>query len=173
MCQFHGAEDGYGGMRIEALNYKLSTPNVIHLRLLTLIYLPKAHHTVCAIRLPSMHPTYLTVFTLFILRPLFVRGHSEFSRGHKEFNWTITWEQHSPDGFFRQMLLVNGQSPGPVLEVDQDDWVVVWLLNSSPYNTTIHFHGMYPPTHVHPGPFIPAVTQLHAVVYAQHHISSA
>jgi FtsP/CotA-like multicopper oxidase with cupredoxin domain len=39
------------------------------------------------------------------------------------------------------MFLVNGQSPGPVIEVNQDDWVVVRVHNKSPYNTTVHFHG--------------------------------
>lgn len=59
----------------------------------------------------------------------------------KEYDLSITWEEHAPDGFSRQMLLVNGNSPGPVLEVDQDDWVVVNVYNHSPYNTTVHFHG--------------------------------
>lgn len=60
----------------------------------------------------------------------------------KEYDLSITWEEHAPDGFSRQMLLVNGNSPGPVLEVDQDDWVVVNVYNHSPYNTRMHFHGI-------------------------------
>lgn len=59
----------------------------------------------------------------------------------KEFDFVVTYEPYAPDGFSRNMLLVNGQYPGPVLEVDQDDWVVVRVHNKSPYNTTIHFHG--------------------------------
>lgn len=39
------------------------------------------------------------------------------------------------------MLLVNGQSPGPVLEFDQGNCVVVNVHNKSPYNITVHFHG--------------------------------
>jgi len=60
----------------------------------------------------------------------------------KEFDFVVTYEPYAPDGFSRNMLLVNGQSPGPVLEVDQDDSVVVRVHNKSPYNTTIHFHGI-------------------------------
>lgn len=59
----------------------------------------------------------------------------------REFNLVVTWEQHAPDGFSRNMFLVNGQSPGPTIEVDQNDWVVVNVKNKSPYNTTVHFHG--------------------------------
>ncbi|OTA03693.1 Multicopper oxidase [Trichoderma parareesei] len=60
----------------------------------------------------------------------------------REFNLTVTWEKHAPDGFERYMFLINGQSPGPTLEVDQDDWVVVRVQNDSPQNTTVHFHGI-------------------------------
>lgn len=61
--------------------------------------------------------------------------------GEKNFDLTLTWEDYAPDGFARKMLLVNGQSPGPLLEIDQGDWVVVTVHNQSPFNTTIHYHG--------------------------------
>ncbi|KAL7783644.1 multicopper oxidase [Trichoderma ceciliae] len=60
----------------------------------------------------------------------------------REFDFILTWDKHAPDGFSRYMYLINGQSPGPTIEVDQDDWVVVRVKNKSPYNTTIHFHGI-------------------------------
>lgn len=83
-----------------------------------------------------------SVFMLFLFSHLLlVQAHPGHVRKRKEFDLTITWEQHAPDGFSRQMLLVNGQSPGPVLEIDQDDEVVVRVHNQSPYSTTIHFHG--------------------------------
>lgn len=62
----------------------------------------------------------------------------------------LTWEPYAPDGFSRHMLLVNGESPGPVMRFEQDDWVVVHVVNRSPFNTTIHFHGeflYYPASH--------------------------
>lgn len=61
----------------------------------------------------------------------------------REFEFVLTWKQHAPDGFSRYMFLVNGQSPGPAIEVDQDDWVVVRVKNESPQNVTVHFHGRY------------------------------
>ncbi|KAF5021522.1 hypothetical protein F66182_6432 [Fusarium sp. NRRL 66182] len=60
----------------------------------------------------------------------------------KEFDLTVTWEDYAPDGFSRKMLLVNGQSPGPLLEFNQDDQVVVRVHNQSPQNLTIHYHGL-------------------------------
>ncbi|KAK5992170.1 Multicopper oxidase MCE [Cladobotryum mycophilum] len=60
----------------------------------------------------------------------------------RQFDFSITWDKHAPDGFDRSSLLVNGQSPGPLIEVDQDDWVVVCVHNFSPKNVTIHYHGI-------------------------------
>lgn len=59
----------------------------------------------------------------------------------REFDLVVTWSKHAPDGFSRNMFLINGQSPGPTIEVDQNDWVIVRVKNKSPYNTTMHFHG--------------------------------
>ncbi|KAJ2983712.1 hypothetical protein NQ176_g509 [Zarea fungicola] len=59
----------------------------------------------------------------------------------REFELVITWERYAPLGISRKMLLVNGQTPGPELLIDQDDEVVVHVVNKSPFNTTVHFHG--------------------------------
>ncbi|KAL6905938.1 hypothetical protein ACP4OV_003539 [Aristida adscensionis] len=40
------------------------------------------------------------------------------------------------------VTVVNGQLPGPALEVTEGDSVVVHLVNKSPYNITIHWHGV-------------------------------
>ncbi|KAG6001556.1 hypothetical protein E4U21_004096 [Claviceps maximensis] len=63
-------------------------------------------------------------------------------RHTKRFDLTITWEDFAPDGFARKMLLVNGQSPAPTLEIEEDDWVVVQVFNESPFETSVHFHGI-------------------------------
>lgn len=64
-------------------------------------------------------------------------------RPSKHFDFTVTWEKYAQNGHAKDMLLVNGQSPGPLIEVNQGDWVVVKLNNKSKYNTTIHHHGMF------------------------------
>lgn len=61
--------------------------------------------------------------------------------GVKVFDLYVTWGESAPDGYAREMLLVNGGSPGPVIEVDQDDVVVVNVHNFSPFNSSVHFHG--------------------------------
>ncbi|KAJ4165921.1 hypothetical protein LMH87_007524 [Akanthomyces muscarius] len=58
------------------------------------------------------------------------------------FTLQITWEQYAPLGIPRKMLLVNGQTPGPELQFKQDDSVAVHVVNDSPFNTTMHFHGL-------------------------------
>ncbi|KAF4986067.1 hypothetical protein FDECE_16145 [Fusarium decemcellulare] len=60
----------------------------------------------------------------------------------KVFELTLTWEAYAPDGFERYMILVNGQFPGPLLELTEGDDVQVNVHNEMPFNTTIHFHGI-------------------------------
>ena len=38
---------------------------------------------------------------------------------------TLTWAKGSPDGFEREMIFINGQSPGPTLSLDEGDDVEV------------------------------------------------
>ncbi|KAL5666912.1 hypothetical protein ACJX0J_019133, partial [Zea mays] len=40
------------------------------------------------------------------------------------------------------VTVVNGQLPGPAIEVTEGDSVVVHVVNRSPYNMTIHWHGV-------------------------------
>lgn len=40
------------------------------------------------------------------------------------------------------IIAVNGQLPGPTIDVFEGDEVVVDVINSSPYNLTIHWHGI-------------------------------
>ncbi|KAL6616382.1 hypothetical protein ACP70R_038652 [Stipagrostis hirtigluma subsp. patula] len=40
------------------------------------------------------------------------------------------------------IIAVNGQLPGPAIEVKEGDAVVVQVINASPYNLTIHWHGV-------------------------------
>lgn len=58
------------------------------------------------------------------------------------FDLTVTWEKHAPNGVSRDMVLVNNQFPGPVIEVDEGDEVIVNVHNHLPFNTTMHYHGV-------------------------------
>ena len=61
--------------------------------------------------------------------------------GQSHFKLELTFGPGSPDGFERDMIFINGQYPGPLLEVQQGDWVEIEVLNSMPFNSSIHYHG--------------------------------
>jgi FtsP/CotA-like multicopper oxidase with cupredoxin domain len=59
------------------------------------------------------------------------------------YNFDITNTTIAPDGVPRMALLVNGQMPGPTIEVNWGDTVVVTVNNRLQNNgTTMHFHGV-------------------------------
>ncbi|GKZ33736.1 hypothetical protein AbraIFM66950_003768 [Aspergillus brasiliensis] len=58
------------------------------------------------------------------------------------FNVTLTWEDWAPAGIPRKMILMNGQFPGPALQLRQGDDVEFFVTNRLPTNTTVHFHGI-------------------------------
>ncbi|KAH9906009.1 multicopper oxidase [Xylariomycetidae sp. FL2044] len=62
--------------------------------------------------------------------------------GPTRFELSITWEKGSPDGHEREMFKVNGQFPGPHLEINEGDDVVILVKNDSPFNTSLHYHGI-------------------------------
>jgi FtsP/CotA-like multicopper oxidase with cupredoxin domain len=45
------------------------------------------------------------------------------------------------DGFAREVYLVNGQQPGPLIEADEGDDVEIFVQNNLPVDTAIHWHG--------------------------------
>ena len=83
----------------------------------------------------------LRMSLLFVSQLLVLNGFAHTVIYDKEFDLKVTWGQHSPVGISKESFLVNGQSPGPVLEINEGDWVMVRVHNDSPSNITIHFHG--------------------------------
>lgn len=57
------------------------------------------------------------------------------------FRLELTWGKGAPDGHERDMIFINGQYPGPLLDIRQDDWVEIEVVNLMPFSTTIHAHG--------------------------------
>ncbi|KAL7941086.1 multicopper oxidase [Trichoderma barbatum] len=64
------------------------------------------------------------------------------TKGPRVFDLSITWEKHAPNGVSRDMILVNKQFPGPLIEVNEGDEVWVNVHNHMPFNTTMHYHGI-------------------------------
>jgi FtsP/CotA-like multicopper oxidase with cupredoxin domain len=61
----------------------------------------------------------------------------------REFTWSVRDHVHNPDGVFRPMILVNDMYPGPCIEVNEGDTIVVHVDNQASNATAIHWHGVY------------------------------
>ncbi|KAJ9161588.1 Multicopper like protein [Coniochaeta hoffmannii] len=60
------------------------------------------------------------------------------------YNLVISEGQGWPDGVVRDMLFINGKFPGPLIEVNRGDRLVVNVTNNlSKNSTTIHWHGLF------------------------------
>ena len=78
---------------------------------------------------------------LFAVAPSVWAASNTGRKKPKQFRIEVTWEPYSPDGFERNMALINGQFPGPKLELTKGDEVHFLVENKMPFNTSIHFHG--------------------------------
>ena len=61
----------------------------------------------------------------------------------REYHWTIKDKDHNPDGVYRPMILINGQFPGPLIEANEGDTIVVHIDNQAVNATSIHWHGLF------------------------------
>ncbi len=73
-------------------------------------------------RLPTVSPADLVNATELDLKTGFHVSANATVRGY-EFN--ITQAYAAPDGFYKPMILVNGQSPGPLIEANNGDTIRV------------------------------------------------
>ncbi|KAH8912861.1 hypothetical protein BR93DRAFT_942620 [Coniochaeta sp. PMI_546] len=61
----------------------------------------------------------------------------------REYQFNISQAYAAPDGFQKLMILVNGQSPGPLIEANVGDTVRVLVHNElGNMSTSIHWHGI-------------------------------
>lgn len=61
----------------------------------------------------------------------------------REYKWKIVDIVGNPDGVFKPMLTINGQFPGPLIECNEGDTLVIEVDNQSVNSTSLHFHGIY------------------------------
>ncbi|KAK9464589.1 Cupredoxin [Lipomyces arxii] len=59
------------------------------------------------------------------------------------YNFTVSEVSGWPDGYNRSLTVVNGKFPGPLIEANMGDRLVVNVVNQGLNPTTIHFHGLY------------------------------
>lgn len=56
---------------------------------------------------------------------------------------TTRTDNQRPDGFPRQVYLINDQQPGPLIVADEGDVLEVTVRNDLDVENTIHWHGGY------------------------------
>ena len=61
----------------------------------------------------------------------------------REYWWDVSAVAAAPDGYPRQIYAVNGQFPGPLIEANEGDEIVVHVTNKIDIGMTIHWHGIY------------------------------
>ena len=61
----------------------------------------------------------------------------------REYHWRIDDADHNPDGVYRPMILINRQFPGPLIECNDGDTVIVHVDNRAVNATSFHWHGIY------------------------------
>jgi hypothetical protein len=61
----------------------------------------------------------------------------------REYTWKIVDIVGNPDGVFRSMITINGLFPGPLIECNEGDTLVIEVENDSVNSTAIHFHGIF------------------------------
>ncbi|VBB83984.1 Putative Multicopper oxidase [Podospora comata] len=62
----------------------------------------------------------------------------------REYEFDVTHRREAPSGVWKKMVLVNGQSPGPLIEINTGDIVRVKVNNLIwDESTTIHWHGIH------------------------------
>jgi FtsP/CotA-like multicopper oxidase with cupredoxin domain len=61
----------------------------------------------------------------------------------REYTWIVSDHILNPDGVYRPMILINGTFPGPLIECNEGDEIVVHVQNKATNATSIHWHGLY------------------------------
>ena len=81
-----------------------------------------------------------------ITRPNYVLSNDwnyDTGPSRREYHWNITDVEFNPDGVYRPMMVINNQFPGPMVEVNEGDTIVVHVDNQAVNATSIHWHGLY------------------------------
>ncbi|KDQ55438.1 multicopper oxidase [Jaapia argillacea MUCL 33604] len=61
----------------------------------------------------------------------------------RNYNFVLEERTGALDGVSKGMLVVNGVFPGPTIEVNQGDRVIVNVTNKMPNSTAVHWHGLF------------------------------
>ncbi|KAK7927486.1 laccase TilA [Apiospora marii] len=64
-------------------------------------------------------------------------------QGVRRYHLNLTYEWDKQDGHGRPTFLINNDTPGPLLTVNEDETLEVVVENQMAIETTIHWHGIY------------------------------
>uniref|UniRef100_A0A060T897 ARAD1D05148p n=1 Tax=Blastobotrys adeninivorans TaxID=409370 RepID=A0A060T897_BLAAD len=59
------------------------------------------------------------------------------------YEWTVQKHRQAPDGIEKDLILVNGQFPGPTIQAKIGDTISVTVHNKLNESTSIHWHGIH------------------------------
>ncbi|KAJ5350264.1 hypothetical protein N7541_007991 [Penicillium brevicompactum] len=84
----------------------------------------------------------MSVLTFQVWLAFFLLSTRHVQATLRTYHFTLHSAQRSPDGFPREVYLINGQQPGPMIDVEEGDDLEVFVQNELPVETTIHWHGL-------------------------------
>ncbi|KAH9446217.1 hypothetical protein Pst134EB_024036 [Puccinia striiformis f. sp. tritici] len=61
----------------------------------------------------------------------------------RRYDWVVANKSASFDGFLRNVFVINNQFPGPLIEANEGDTIVVNVKNELNVPLSIHWHGIY------------------------------
>lgn len=80
---------------------------------------------------------------LFLCFFLFLGNFYKAEARIRHYKWEVKYEYRSPDCFKKLVITINGKTPGPTIQAQEGDTVVVQLNNSLvTENLAIHWHGI-------------------------------
>lgn len=80
-------------------------------------------------------PTTLLLLCFFLF-------HNAEAR-NRHYKWNVKYEYRSPDCFKKLVITINGNTPGPTIQAQEGDTVVVQVNNTLlTENLSIHWHGI-------------------------------
>ncbi|KAH8820616.1 L-ascorbate oxidase [Xylogone sp. PMI_703] len=68
---------------------------------------------------------------------------SNASPATRHYYFTISDVEVNPDGVYRPMILINGQFPGPLIQCNEGDRLVIHVQNNGVNATSLHWHGLF------------------------------
>ncbi|KAL1741758.1 multicopper oxidase-domain-containing protein [Schizophyllum fasciatum] len=137
LAEFDIAEDGDDGRKTATARQQIRHRAWRPAHVALLLFFPLLAGLVFVLLRPPWPANIDTPTSPFRLGDSF-RAHGEPTT--REYFWTVTKSDGAPAGARKPIIRVNGQSPGPTIEANSHDRIIVHVTNGLESDTT---HGMY------------------------------